>query len=454
MRGTAKFILSIVAAALFVFCATIVALMGTGLVPDRGPNFFWVGAGSAALVALVATVARVSRRSGPVQAMSLILPFLLFGVTTFLCFGGDAQEHLVRGFLHHVHRALPQDWVGWSITGVMLIVPLLSASLLWVALSVLCPLDVKVPLMLCAPGWGLVGIELALSSAAYLFLKKDVIVGIILAVLALAVTALVVLIVRQLRTDLRLSRALAVPAGTLLLFALAPVALLLKSSPEVRLPEVPALQTMNVANLNSVMQGAKPWTCFSLLSDVAWSWSTATPANAAPSACGETIPRRPARFKAEPSRAQGTDLWLEDGPQRRLLKRYRCSEIRLYEISADRVVVTGCTQLEVFDGQGNQVGFVDFIRPEVRFASLSEDPNRFVVIVYVIGFGDPPHLEEETVVVYNAANACLVLAAKLDPIPNSRAWGALSPEGSRLAVGADNTLRLFQLPPARNETRR
>ena len=83
----------------------------------------------------------------------------------------------------------------------------------------------------------------------------------------------------------------------------------------------------------------------------------------------------------------------------------------------------------------------------MRFASLSEDHNRFAVVVYLVGFGDPPHLEEETLVVYNAANARPVLAAKLNPIPNRRAWGALSPDGSRLAVGADDTLRLFQLPP-------
>ena len=450
-RGTAELILFILASALFSFCAAAVALTGTGLVIKAGSILVLVGAGFAAIVVLVTVLARFSRRTGPIRTVSFILPLFLFGITLLLCFGGDAQEHLVRGFLHHLHRAIPQDWVVWSMTGVILLVPLLSATLLWVAISLLSSFELKVPPILCASAWSIIDFGLALSAPICLFVKKDVIIGVTLSGLALAVTALVFLAFRQLFTNPRPKRVLALPIGTLLLFALAFGVTLLMSSPEVRRPEAPAAQTIDVRNANSVMAGLKPWTCFPLLTDFAWSWSAAALRNTAPSSCGENVPRRPARFKAEPSRAKGTNLWLDDGPQRRLLKRYACGEIRIDEINEDRVVVTGCTQLEVFDAQGNQVGFVDFVRPEVRSASISEDRSRFIIIVYLIGFGDPPHLEEETVVVYNAESARPVLAARLDRIPNSTAWGGLSPEGSTLAVTIDKTLRLFRLPPEKDE---
>jgi hypothetical protein len=448
MRPAIKFVLATGASWLLAFGAVVVTLVGLGFLHDTNLALILTAALIATVVVLVACVARFSRRGGITRLTSFGLPLLYYWVTFLLCMGGDAQEHLVRGFLHNIHRVLPQEWVWWPIIAVVLAVPLLTASLLWLAVSVsLGAFELKTTLILGAFSWGFVGFGLAITTIVFLLLKRVLMVGVITGLVTLAVGLVLFLILRKLWADSRVSRVLAFPGGTLLLCSLAAGLVLLKSSPETRLPEGPPLRTLDLSKAGSLVDPSKGWSRFTLLSDTAWSWSVAPKV---PEPSGDAVfPRRPMHFKAESARGEGIDLWLEDGGQRRLLIHYRCGEIALYQISEDRVLATSCTQWGVFDLQGNQVGGDDFVRPEVRFAAVSQDHRRFAVIVFLVGFGDPPHLEEETIVVYDTAGARPVLAVNFDRLPQPESWAALSPDGGLLAVGADHTLRVFGRPPAK-----
>jgi hypothetical protein len=74
------------------------------------------------------------------RAASSILPLLLLPIALLFAFAGwgDPQEHLVRGFLHVVHRALSKELVGNIVLGISVaFIALAAATLVWLAVSVL-----------------------------------------------------------------------------------------------------------------------------------------------------------------------------------------------------------------------------------------------------------------------------------------------------------------------------
>lgn len=456
MRPAIKFALSTGCAGLLAFGAAILA-PNLGRFSRQGDLLLMLGGAVFALLLVLTPYLASKRHWIPDKitlARSLCAAVPLFFVPPALLLPlvgwGDPDEHLVRGLLHRVHRVLPKAWVaGIGTALVFSIAALLVATFVWLSVSILTKAWRGQFLLLIAGSSVILGNVLMLGLYFLVLFDKNWFTGVVFGLLVFGSGAAYALVIMLNHVTTRWSRALASVGCALLLFTLGASAALMKSSPEKRLPEAPPLRTLDLSSADSVVDESKGWTRFSLLSDQAWSWSRsdAIPPVVSEGTGDTRFPRRPLHFKAESDRGDGADLWFDDGGQRRLLSRYNCGEISLYQINEDRVIATSCTQFRVYDLRGNQVGSDDFVRPEVRFAALSQDHSRFAAIVFLVGFGDPPHLEEEAIVVYDAANARPVLAVKLDPLPKPESWAALSPDGSLLAVGAAPTLRLFRLPP-------
>lgn len=443
--------------------AALCALGAVALLPYLGKSFRFgdlpLLLGSAIFaVLLVAGPYLASKRSWISDRITLIrcclaavpLFFVPFALFLPMVGWGDPEEHLVRGFLHHLHRALPTAWVAGIGTALTLsIAAVLIASFVWLSASILTSVWSGQLWLLMAGGSVILG-TLLIPGACLLFLFDQnrivAIVGASLFVFGFGVAFAFGIVLSH--VPIRWSRTLVIAATPLLLWALTAGSALLKSSPEERLPEASPLQILDLSKADSVVDAGKGWTRFPLLFDQAWSWAT-TASPIAHDGAGHTVfPLHPLHYKSEPGPGEGRDLWFEEAGRRHFLTHYRCSEIALYQISEDRVLAIACAQWGLFDTRGNQVGFHDLVRPNVRFAAVSQDRRRFAVIIFLVGFGDPPHLEEETIAVYDTANAHPMSAVKLSPVPLVESWGALSPDGSLLAVGAQPTLRLFQSPPA------
>jgi hypothetical protein len=125
--------------------------------------------------------------------------------------------------------------------------------------------------------------------------------------------------------------------------------------------------------------------------------------------------------------------------------------IYIHPLGSERVLVTGGRRFSLFRADGTLISTESFLREGVNFAALSVDHHRFAVAVYIWGVGDPSYLEEEKIVVYDADTGKAITSVLSDPLPQQQSWAALSPDGSLLAVGAQNSLRLFRLPPATSE---
>ena len=108
--------------------------------------------------------------------------------------------------------------------------------------------------------------------------------------------------------------------------------------------------------------------------------------------------------------------------------------------------MTGGRQFSLFRSDGTLVSTETFTREGVNFAALSADHRRFAMAVYLWGVGDPSYLEEEKIIVYDADTGKAIVSVPSDPLPQRQSWAAISPDGTLLAVGAQNTLRLFRLP--------
>lgn len=121
--------------------------------------------------------------------------------------------------------------------------------------------------------------------------------------------------------------------------------------------------------------------------------------------------------------------------------------IYIHPLGNERALVTGGHQFSLFRADGTLISTETFLREGVNFAALSSDHHRFAMAVYLWGVGDPSYLEEEKIIVYDADTGKTVVAIPSAPLPQQQSWAALSPHGTLLAIGAQNTLRLFRLPP-------
>ena len=133
----------------------------------------------------------------------------------------------------------------------------------------------------------------------------------------------------------------------------------------------------------------------------------------------------------------------------RLLAQFPCDLLYIHPLGADRVHVTSCRQFSIFRSDGTLLTSETFTREQINFAAISADHHRFAVAVYLWGVGDPSYLEEEKIIVYDADTGQAIAAVPSEPLPRMQSWAALSPDGTLLALGAQSTLRLFRLPPAK-----
>jgi MFS family permease len=125
--------------------------------------------------------------------------------------------------------------------------------------------------------------------------------------------------------------------------------------------------------------------------------------------------------------------------------------IYIHPLGSERVLVTGGRRFSLFRADGTLISTETFLREGVNFAALSADHHRFAMAVYLWGVGDPSYLEEEKIIVYDADVGKALASVPSDPLPQQQSWAALSPDGSLLAVGAQNSLRLFRLPSSAPE---
>jgi hypothetical protein len=141
-------------------------------------------------------------------------------------------------------------------------------------------------------------------------------------------------------------------------------------------------------------------------------------------------------------------LWFDGERGAKLLGQYVVNGTYIHLLGAEHVLVTAGRRFSLFGADGAEVLTEQFTRERVNFAAVSADHRRFAVAIYLWGVGDPSYLEEEKIVVYDSETGKAVAAMQSDPLPMTQSWTALSPDGTRLAVGAQTTLRLFDLPPA------
>jgi hypothetical protein len=137
-------------------------------------------------------------------------------------------------------------------------------------------------------------------------------------------------------------------------------------------------------------------------------------------------------------------LWFAGPGGPKLLAQYP-GDAFIHPLGTERVLVTAGGQFALFREDGTQVSTESFTREGVKFAALSADHRRFAIAVYIWGVGDPSYLEEERIVVYDCESGKAIVSVPSEPLPRTQSWAALSPDGTLLAVGAQNTLRLFRL---------
>jgi len=140
-------------------------------------------------------------------------------------------------------------------------------------------------------------------------------------------------------------------------------------------------------------------------------------------------------------------LWFESDTGTELLAEYPGGGVFIHPLGTDRVLVTAGHQFALFRTDGSQISTERFTREGVNFAAVSANHHRFAVAVYLRGVGDPSYLEEEKIIVYDGGTGKVIASVPSDPLPRTQSWAALSPDGTLLAVGAQNSLRLFRLPP-------
>jgi hypothetical protein len=140
-------------------------------------------------------------------------------------------------------------------------------------------------------------------------------------------------------------------------------------------------------------------------------------------------------------------LLLDGESGTRVIAQFPGDTIYIHPLGNERALVTGGHQFSLFRADGTLISTETFLREGVNFAALSSDHHRFAMAVYLWGVGDPSYLEEEKIIVYDADTGKAVVAIPSAPLPQQQSWTALSPDGTLLAVGAQNTLHLFRLPP-------
>jgi hypothetical protein len=173
------------------------------------------------------------------RASLAILPLLLLPVAFLITFlgWGDPQEHLVRGFLHSLHRVVPQETVGKLVFGISIsVVALLVAALVWFSVSILGKAFRAQILLLYSVSSLLLG---ACSSFAIALAVRSNVAEVIFGVLfffCFGVLFAVALLINRLL--LRPAK-FVVPAAGFLICVLAAESFYLfsKSSPEIGLPE-------------------------------------------------------------------------------------------------------------------------------------------------------------------------------------------------------------------------
>jgi hypothetical protein len=144
MRPTAKFLLSSGASGLIGLGASVVLSFASAKL--RNADALVLFAGIAYATPIVFTAYLASKRLWVPESITIgrallsILPLALLPFALLFSFigWGDPQEHLIRGILHGVHRALPTKLVGTIVFGIGLsVAALLVAILVWLAVSIL-----------------------------------------------------------------------------------------------------------------------------------------------------------------------------------------------------------------------------------------------------------------------------------------------------------------------------
>jgi len=434
---------------------------------------------------------------------------------------GDPQEHVIRAFLHEIHRVLPEPMVGRLVLrfGISL-TALLATTAAWLAVSILTRRFRVRTLLVFSLCMLLITNLLLLDLSMSLYTAKGwPICGLLL---TFFLGSLFSIAVSANHTRLGIATLLSTGGVFAILFVAGCIFLFRKSSPEKRLPESAATA---VWSLDLTKAGCPPswWggpTPYSAPNQIAFAdartigmvFPTSQPSKGGGfeyTTCvlsidaerGTGIAHKEVKYM-DPSisgRADGSfvvaardrwttfsrgleelkssngvgtldsgrtqedirlseelrhfrldqdqTLWFEDQGSRRALSHGSCDGSWPHALNENRFFFAACTKFMVFDGLGNLVAQEDFVRPKVNFAAVSRNRRRFAVAVYVWGFGDPSYLEEESIVIYDVSSLQPIFGVRSSPLPKLQSWTALSPDGSLVAIGAEQTLRLFRLPP-------
>lgn len=129
--------------------------------------------------------------------------------------------------------------------------------------------------------------------------------------------------------------------------------------------------------------------------------------------------------------------------------RTQCSEIRPHFISKNVLAVLGCDRVEVIDTSDGLLFSQDTEEDLAMFSGASRDGNRFVIVEDVYGRGHDPKLRFERFTVIDLAARTSVLIVETKKLRGRRSGGsggALSPDGTMLAVHSLGIVQLFDIP--------
>ncbi len=194
----------------------------------------------------------LEKRVTAARASLSALPLLFLPVASMIMIAGwgDPEEHVVRGFLHTVHRALPRENVAMIAMGIgICLASLISTSLIWLAISILTAKFRLQPFLLFSAAGVLLGV------GAFFVMRygsgsmvAELIFG-VLFLFGLGVLFGVALVTNT--VELRSMRFVVPLTGfVVLLLAAGGIYALSKSSPEIRLPVYtgPPLWTLDIAS--------------------------------------------------------------------------------------------------------------------------------------------------------------------------------------------------------------
>lgn len=102
--------------------------------------------------------------------------------------------------------------------------------------------------------------------------------------------------------------------------------------------------------------------------------------------------------------------------------------------------------LKVIDSEGRLLGEDEWPGEEIGFAGVSRDGSRFAIATERWGFGDPAHINRESIVVYDASTFRALLEIPSEYAPYLQSLSAFTADGKAFAIGSGSDVRYFHIP--------